>query len=148
MTKRALTETELIAASKAQYMSKAQQEFFEQRLLTLRSELLENMRDTTKHLHATEAASDSSDRATQEEEHTLLLTRDRERKLLKKIDEALARIAAGTYGFCEDTGEPIGIRRLLARPTATLSVEAQDKRERMQRQFADSLAEQSNNLAR
>ena len=58
-----------------------------------------------------------------------LRTRDRERKLLKKIDEALARITAGTYGFCKDTGDPIGISRLLARPTATLSVEAQDKRE-------------------
>ena len=66
-----------------------------------------------------------------------LRTRERERKLLKKIDEALERITAGTYGFCEDTGEAIGIGRLLARPTATLSVEAQDKRERTQRQFAD-----------
>jgi len=88
--------------------------------------------------HATGGASDPSDRATQEEEQALeLRTRDRERKLLKKIDEALARITAGTYGFCEDTGEPIGIGRLLARPTATLSVEAQDKRERMQKRFAD-----------
>ena len=138
MIKRVLTEAELIAAPKAQYMSKAQQEFFRERLLAIRGQLLENVRDTTKHLHATQAASDPSDRATQEEEQTLeLRTRERERKLLVKIDQALARIAAGTYGFCQDTGEPIGIARLLARPTATLSVEAQDKRERTQRQFAD-----------
>jgi len=138
MTKKALTETELLAAPKAQYMNQPQQQFFRQRLLALRNQLLENVRDTTEHLQATEAASDPSDRATQEEEQALeLRARDRERKLLKKIDEALARITAGTYGFCEDTGEPIGIGRLLARPTATLTVEAQDKRERTQRQFAD-----------
>lgn len=138
MMKRALTEVELLAAPKAEYMNKAQYEFFRQRLLTLRSQLLENLRDTTEHLHETETASDPSDRATQEEEQTVeLRARERERKLLRKIDEALARIAAGTYGYCEETGEPIGIGRLLARPVATLSVEAQDKRERTQRQFAD-----------
>ena len=137
MTKRALTEAELLAARKEHYMNEAQLQFFRQRLLTLRSQLLANVRDTTEHLQATEAASDPSDRATQEEEQAVeLRTRDRERKLLKKIDEALERITAGTYGFCEDTGEPVGIGRLLARPTATLSVEAQDKRERTQRQFA------------
>jgi DnaK suppressor protein len=134
MSKRLLTESQLLAAPKAQYMSEAQHQFFRQRLLT---RLLQNACDTTEHLHATEATSDPSDRATQEEEQALeLRTRDRERKLLKKIDEALARITAGTYGFCEDTGEPIGIGRLLARPTATLSVEAQDRRERTRRQFA------------
>jgi DnaK suppressor protein len=138
MTKKALSETDLLAAPKDYYMNEAQLQFFRQRLLSLRSQLLENVRDTTQHLHATEAASDPSDRATQEEEQAVeLRTRDRERKLLKKIDEALERITAGTYGFCKDTGERIGIRRLLARPTATLSVEAQDKRERTQRQFAD-----------
>jgi len=137
MSKRPLTESQLLAAPKAQYMSEAQHEFFRQRLLTLRMRLLQNVRDTTEHLHATEATSDPSDRATQEEEQVLeLRTRDRERKLLKKVDEALARITAGTYGFCEDSGEPIGIGRLLARPTATLSVEAQDRRERAQRRFA------------
>jgi DnaK suppressor protein len=137
MIKRLLTERQLLAAPKAQYMSEAQHQFFRQRLLTLRMRLLQNACDTTEHLHATEATSDPSDRATQEEEQALeLRTRDRERKLLKKIDEALARITAGTYGFCDDTGEPIGIGRLLARPTATLSVEAQDRRERTRRQFA------------
>ena len=138
MTKRALTEAELLAAPKENYMNKAQLQLFRQRLLTVRSQLLENVRDTTEHLRETETASDPSDRATQEEEQALeLRTRDRERKLLKKIDQALERITAATYGYCEDTGEPIGIGRLLARPTATLSVAAQDKRERVQRQFAD-----------
>jgi DnaK suppressor protein len=138
MAKKPLTEADLLAAPKGQYMNEAQQEFFRQRLLALRSQLLENLRDTTEHLQETEVASDPSDRATQEEEQAIeLRARDRERKLLKKIDEALARITAGTYGYCEDTGEPIGIARLLARPVATLSVEAQDKRERTQRQFAD-----------
>ena len=138
MTKRALTEAELLAAPKENYMNKAQLQFFRQRLLTARSQLLENVRDTTEHLRETETASDPSDRATQEEEQALeLRTRERERKLLKKIDQALERITAATYGYCEDTGEPIGIGRLLARPTATLSVAAQDKRERVQRQFAD-----------
>jgi len=138
MAKKALTEAQLLAAPKSEYMNEVQQEFFRQRLLALRSQLMENLRDTTEHLQETEVASDPSDRATQEEEQAIeLRARDRERKLIKKIDEALARIAAGTYGYCEDTGEPIGIARLLARPVATLSVEAQDKRERTQRQFAD-----------
>jgi DnaK suppressor protein len=138
MAKKALTESQLLAAPKSEYMSEAQQEFFRQRLLALRDQLMENLRDTTEHLQGTEVASDPSDRATQEEEQAIeLRARDRERKLLKKIDEALARITAGSYGYCEDTGEPIGIARLLARPVATLSVEAQDKRERTQKQFAD-----------
>ena len=138
MAKKALTEAQLLAAPKSEYMNESQQEFFRQRLLALRSQLMENLRDTTEHLQETEVASDPSDRATQEEEQAIeLRARDRERKLLKKIDEALARITAGTYGYCEDTGEPIGIARLLARPVATLSVEAQDKRERTQKQFAD-----------
>jgi DnaK suppressor protein len=137
MIKKTLTEAEILGAPKASYMSEVQHEFFRKRLLAMRSQLLENVRDTTEHLHATEATSDPSDRATQEEEQALeLRTRDRERKLLKKIDDALERITAGTYGFCADTGEPIGIARLLARPTATLSIEAQGKRERTQKQFA------------
>ena len=138
MTKRALTEAEILAAPKKDYMSEAQLRFFRQRLLSLRSQLLENLRDTSEHLRTTETASDPSDRATQEEEQALeLRTRDRERKLLNKIDEALKRVTARSYGFCKDTGEPIGVGRLLARPTATLGVEAQEKRERMHRQFAN-----------
>jgi DnaK suppressor protein len=82
--------------------------------------------------------SDPADRATVEEEHTLeLRTRDRERKLLKKIEQAIDRIDAGEYGYCDETGEPIGIGRLLARPTATLTIEAQERRERLQKLYGD-----------
>ena len=85
-----------------------------------------------------EATPDPADRATLEEEYALeLRTRDRERKLLQKIDQAVARIDHGEYGYCEDTGEPIGLQRLMARPTATLSLEAQERRERMKKQYAD-----------
>jgi DnaK suppressor protein len=81
---------------------------------------------------------DPADRATIEEEHALeLRTRDRERKLLKKVQQSLARIDSGEYGWCEETGEPIGIPRLLARPTATLSLEAQERRELRQKLFGD-----------
>ncbi len=137
-TKKPLTEAQLLAAAAKDYMNEDQLAFFRQRLLDLKRELLANVRDTSEHLRETEAASDPSDRATQEEEQAIeLRTRDRERKLLKKIEEALSRIDDGTYGFCNETGEPIGVRRLLARPTATLTIEAQERRERMQRMFGD-----------
>ena len=85
-----------------------------------------------------ESAPDPADRATQEEEYALeLRTRDRERKLLTKVQGSIRKIDEGDYGFCQDTGEPIGLKRLLARPTATLSVEAQERRERLKKQFAD-----------
>ena len=90
------------------------------------------------HLRENEVTTDPSDRATLEEEYTLeLRTRDRERKLLKKISQSLARIESGDYGFCDETGEPIGLARLLARPTATLSLEAQQRRELKQKMFGD-----------
>lgn len=133
-----LTEAQLLAAPAKDYMNADQLAFFRQRLLDLKRELLENVRDTSEHLRETEAASDPSDRATQEEEQAIeLRTRDRERKLLKKIDETLQRIDESNYGYCTESGEPIGIRRLLARPTATLSIEAQERRERMQRMYGD-----------
>jgi DnaK suppressor protein len=136
--KKPLTEAQLLAMPAKDYMNEDQLAFFRARLLDLRRELLENVRDTSEHLRETEAASDPSDRATQEEEQAIeLRTRDRERKLLKKIDEALQRIDDGSYGYCSETGEPIGIRRLLARPTATLSIEAQERRERMQKMYGD-----------
>lgn len=136
--KKPLTEAQVLAAPAKDYMNDDQLAFFRQRLTDLKSELLENVRDTSEHLRETEAASDPSDRATQEEEQAIeLRTRDRERKLLKKIDEALQRIDEGTYGYCSETGEPIGVRRLLARPTATLSIEAQERRERMQKMYGD-----------
>ncbi|MCW5623563.1 MAG: RNA polymerase-binding protein DksA [Burkholderiales bacterium] len=136
--KKLITEAQLIAAPAKEYMNEDQLAFFRQRLLDLKRELLENVKDTSEHLRETEAASDPSDRATQEEEQAIeLRTRDRERKLLKKIDETLLRIDDGSYGYCTETGEPIGVRRLLARPTATLSIEAQERRERMQKMYGD-----------
>jgi DnaK suppressor protein len=133
-----LTEAQILAAPAKDYMNADQLAFFRNVLLDQKKSLLDNVRDTSAHLRETEATSDSSDRATQEEEQALeLRTRDRERKLLKKVDEALARIEDGSYGFCSETGEPIGIRRLLARPTATLTIEAQERRERMQKMYGD-----------
>lgn len=126
-------EASLLAMPEADYMNAAQLAFFRARLLAMRAELERNARTTEEHLHGTIALPDPNDRATVEEEQALeLRVRDRERKLLKKIDEALARIEDGSYGFCEETGEPIGLPRLLARPTASLSIEAQELRERLQ----------------
>jgi len=122
-----------------EYMSKAQLEHFRQLLLAWKRELMEEVDRTMLHMKD-EAANfpDPNDRATQESEFGLeLRTRDRERKLLKKIDAALARIDEGTYGYCEETGEEIGLRRLEARPVATLCVEAQERRELAERQFRD-----------
>lgn len=133
-----LTEQDLMKAPERDYMNEAQLGFFKQRLLELRSQLLNNADDTGQHLRENEVTTDPSDRATLEEEYTLeLRTRDRERKLLKKIDKSLKMIDEGTYGYCEETGEPIGIPRLLARPTATLSLEAQERRERVQKLYGD-----------
>ena len=103
------------------------------------ADLLSNAGETTEHLREdTSIVPDPADRATIEEEHALeLRTRDRERKLLKKISQSLARIEAGDYGYCDETGEPIGLARLLARPTATLSLEAQQRREMKQKMFGD-----------
>lgn len=134
----ALTEATLLAMPEADYMNEQQTAFFRDRLTTMRNELQLKVDETVEHMREQETVADPADRATVEEEHALeLRTRDRERKLLKKIDQALGRIADGSYGFCEETGEPIGLARLLARPTATLSVEAQARRERMQKMFAD-----------
>lgn len=133
-----LTEPEILKQSEADYMSKQQLEFFREKLVELRSSILHNATDTGEHLRDTEVATDPSDRATQEEEYTLeLRTRDRERKLLKKVDKALRMIDDGSFGWCEETGEPIGLARLIARPTATLSIEAQERRERMQKLYGD-----------
>ena len=110
-----------------------------QELQTLKDDLLSNAGETTEHLREdTSIVPDPADRATIEEEHALeLRTRDRERKLLKKISQSLTRIEAGDYGYCDETGEPIGLGRLLARPTATLSLEAQQRREMKQKMFGD-----------
>jgi len=136
---RDLTEPELLAMPDGEYMNEKQLEFFRARLTALKDDLLSNAGETTEHLREdTTVVPDPADRATIEEEHALeLRTRDRERKLLKKISQSLTRIDAGDYGFCDETGEPIGLGRLLARPTATLSLEAQQRRELKQKMFGD-----------
>ncbi|GHU01265.1 RNA polymerase-binding transcription factor DksA [Betaproteobacteria bacterium] len=129
-----MTEEEILAAPEDDYMSPRQLAFFRLRLQDEQSQLLNNAQQTTSHLQDNESTPDPSDRASVEEEHTLeLRVRDRERKLLKKVEDAIARIDAGDYGWCEETGEPIGIARLLARPTATLSLEAQERREKLKK---------------
>jgi len=136
---RELTEAELLAMPESEYMSDQQYDFFRTRLVALKDDLLSNAGETTEHLREdTSIVPDPADRATIEEEHALeLRTRDRERKLLKKIAQSLARIESREYGYCDETGEPIGLRRLLARPTATLSLEAQQRRELKQKMFGD-----------
>ncbi|MBS0379050.1 MAG: RNA polymerase-binding protein DksA [Proteobacteria bacterium] len=121
------------------YMSKEQLEHFRTILNNWKRDLMEEVDRTVSHMKD-EAANfpDPNDRATQEEEFSLeLRTRDRERKLIRKIDEALKRIEDGSYGYCLETGEEIGIKRLEARPVATLSIEAQERRERRERQYGD-----------
>jgi DnaK suppressor protein len=136
--KRLLTEEQLLRMAEDEYMNDDQLAFFKYQLQQMEHELLSNADETTEHLRETVIVPDPADRATIEEEHALeLRTRDRERKLLKKVQSALQRIESGEYGFCEETGDPIGIPRLLARPTATLSLEAQQRREMKQRLFGD-----------
>jgi DnaK suppressor protein len=133
-----LTEEQLLKMSDKDYMNQAQLAFFKARLQQLEKDLLKNAGETTEHLRETVLVPDPADRATIEEEHALeLRTRDRERKLLKKVQQAIASIDSGDYGWCEETGEPIGIPRLLARPTATLSLEAQQRRELKQKLYGD-----------
>jgi DnaK suppressor protein len=135
---KAPTEAEIVKMPKSDYMNSAQLKFFRERLLELQKQLRDNAGATTEHLRELSFAPDPADRATLEEEHALeLRTRDRERKLLKKIDQALARIDDASYGYCEETGEPIGIQRLLARPTATLTIEAQERRELKQKLYGE-----------
>jgi len=135
---RELTEEEILKAPEKDYMNEAQLTFFKKKLVELRDQLLQNADDTGEHLRENEITTDPSDRATLEEEYTLeLRTRDRERKLLKKVEKSIRMIDDGSYGFCEETGEPIGVARLIARPTATLSLEAQERRERVQKMYGD-----------
>ena len=135
---RELTEEEILKAPEKDYMNEAQLAFFRNKLVELRDQLLQNADDTGEHLRENEITTDPSDRATLEEEYTLeLRTRDRERKLLKKVEKSIRLIDDGSYGFCEETGEPIGVPRLIARPTATLSLEAQERRERVQKLYGD-----------
>jgi len=136
---RDLTDEEVLAMPESEYMNEKQLEFFRMKLQALKDDLLSNAGETTEHLREdTSIVPDPADRATIEEEHALeLRTRDRERKLLKKISQSLGRLESGEYGFCDETGEPIGLGRLIARPTATLSLEAQQRRELKQKMFGD-----------
>lgn len=136
--KKLLTAEEILAMPEDDYMSDRQLEFFRQRLADMEAELRANAGQTTVNLRETSVVPDPADRATIEEEHALeLRTRDRERKLLKKVQAALKRIEDGEYGYCEETGDPIGVARLMARPTATLSLEAQQRRELKQKMYGD-----------
>lgn len=121
------------------FMNERQLEYFRRKLLTWKDEILRESRETVAHLQAeTENHPDLADRATSEADRALeLRTRDRQRKLISKIDEALRRIDDGSYGYCEETGEPIGLARLDARPIATLSLEAQERHERRERVHRD-----------
>jgi DnaK suppressor protein len=134
-----LSDAEIMAMSDKDYMNDAQMAFFRIKLVTLKQGILANAGETTEHLREdTVVVPDPADRATIEEEHALeLRTRDRERKLLKKIEQSIQRIDSGDYGYCDETGEPIGVGRLLARPTANLSLEAQQRRELKQKMFGD-----------
>jgi DnaK suppressor protein len=121
------------------YMNQNQREYFRRKLISWRDEILRGSNETLRQLKEEESrVADMSDWASFETERNFQLrARDRERKLLSKIDEALRRIEEGTYGFCEETQEPIGLRRLEARPIATLSIEAQERHERREKTYRD-----------
>ncbi|MDO9403597.1 MAG: RNA polymerase-binding protein DksA [Polaromonas sp.] len=134
-----LTDEEVKAMPDTEYMNDKQLAFFRHKLSILKQDIHNSAGETTEHLREdTVVVPDPADRATIEEEHALeLRTRDRERKLLKKIEQSIARIDSGDYGYCDETGEPIGVGRLIARPTANLSLEAQQRRELKQKMFGD-----------
>ncbi len=134
-----LTDEEVKSMPDSEYMNDVQLAFFRLKLVKLKQDIHNSAGETTEHLREdTVVVPDPADRATIEEEHALeLRTRDRERKLLKKIEQSIARIDAGDYGYCDETGEAIGVGRLIARPTASLSLEAQQRRELKQKMFGD-----------
>jgi DnaK suppressor protein len=134
-----LVQAEYRPSEDEEFMNERQLEFFRQKLLDWKEEILKESRETLTHLKAeTENHPDLADRASSETDRALeLRTRDRQRKLISKIDEALRRIEDGSYGYCEETGEPISLARLEARPTATLSLEAQERHERRERVHRD-----------
>ena len=137
---RTYSDEDILKMSEQDYMNQIQLDFFKQKLRAMEQELLQNAKKTTQAFQEQETnyIADPSDRATIEEEYALeLRTRDRERKLLQKIRKALDFIESGEYGYCEDTGESIGIKRLLARPAATLTIESQERREKLQKHFAE-----------
>ena len=123
-----------------EYMNPMQLEYFRRKLLAWRDDLMQEAQETLNNLRdkSYQEVGDEADRASRESEHGLeLRTRDRYRKLLRKIEQALERIDDGSYGYCEDTGDPIGVQRLEARPIATLSIDAQERREMKEKVLAD-----------
>ena len=126
-------------SEKEPFMNERQREYFRQKLLTWKEEILKEARETLAHLQAeNENHPDLADRASSETDRAIeLRARDRQRKLIAKIDSALSRLEDGTYGYCAETGEPISLKRLEARPIATLSVEAQERHERRERIYRD-----------
>ena len=135
---RTLSESEIRRMPESAYMNDTQLEFFRGRLLQMRGEIVDREVDVKERLHQRESFADPADRATAEEEHWLdLRLRERESLLLRKIDDALRRIRDREYGYCEVTGEPIGIPRLLARPTATVCVDVKGQNEQIESQFRD-----------
>ena len=122
-----------------EFMSERQLEYFKQKLLNWKEEILKESRETLTHLQSeTENHPDLADRASSETDRAIeLRARDRQRKLIAKIDSALQRIDEGTYGYCEETGEPISLKRLEARPIATLSIDAQERHERKEKVYRD-----------
>lgn len=126
-------------SNKEKFMSKRQREYFRKKLMAWKEEIHKESKETIYHLQQESGQHpDVADRASNETERSLeLRTRDRQRKLVAKIDSALKRIDEGSYGYCEETGEPISLKRLDARPIATLSIEAQERHERRERIFRD-----------
>jgi DnaK suppressor protein len=126
-------------SDKEPFMNERQRDYFRHKLLAWRDEILKEAKETLQHLQAEhENHPELADRASSETDRAIeLRARDRQRKLIAKIDAALARIDDGTYGYCEETGEPISLRRLEARPIATLSIEAQERHERRERVYRD-----------
>ncbi len=134
-----LTEKSILRQAKKNYMNEEQLEFFKERLMQQKQDIIESLKETSENLQNQDREADDNDRASLEEERWLeLRIREREAKLLSKIDEALARIEDGSYGYCEDTGDEIGLERILVRPTATLSIDAKQRRESIERGFSDS----------
>lgn len=134
-----MTESDLLSLPEEAYMDASQQEFFRELLLSQRKELQEKISGEFQVMREFEFSSDPSDLGTVEEQrHWQLRLLEREKKLLDKIDEALERISRGEYGWCKETGEPIGLRRLLLRPTATLTIEAKERQERKERHMRES----------
>jgi len=133
-----LTEKALLKQAKSKYMNDEQLEFFRNLMQTQKDELVNSLKETSDHLQNQEREADESDRASLEEGRWLeLRIREREGKLIQKIDEALLRITDGSYGYCDESGEEIGLERLLIRPTATLSIEAKQRRESIEKAYTD-----------